>query len=308
MRWIGAFTLLTILAGCGAVRHVQRRHATEYGCPEDSVRVTKITSSNYSAVGCGVRAIYVCVQNAGCIRNSEGTRLAARESPPVQPIPLEAPRQPLFGYAREDGELTAIRATFRTRDAELVFTYWPSRSRRDAFVSLQTRAGVPLSACHTLEMTNGEGRVSTRLENREGVVRMSALRRTTQSGRPAARFCGRSWSLTAADMSGFERFIRESEQLLRTTHDATTDEASNEPAEAATVRALRDRLNAHADSIRACSGAAGPIPIEVIWRPDELVVRVRGNEDVAVDACIMDAIGAADISPTTDGRLIHVVR
>ena len=78
-RLLPCFALL--LAACGMTKSaytdkVRARHAGEFGCSGDGVKVSALEYSGnrlagtFAADGCGQRSIYVC-DNGNCLRNSE---------------------------------------------------------------------------------------------------------------------------------------------------------------------------------------------------------------------------------------------
>lgn len=72
-----AFVIASLcLAGCALITlpaRVRARHAAEFHCDRDQIDVQQIGSATFRGIGCGVEAIYVCIENA-CMRDSEPSR------------------------------------------------------------------------------------------------------------------------------------------------------------------------------------------------------------------------------------------
>lgn len=289
--------------GCGPASHIQRRHATEFGCASESVRVEKISGNQYDVNGCGVRGIYVCGQTA-CVRDSQPTSTVGPPATSTSSRSTERRNernQTRIEFAREDGRRIAVRASFQAREATLVVTYAPRTSHTDATVAV---SGANLGECDHVTLLNAAGRLHIDLSDGEGRVGMRDLRDMTQSERPLARVCGRSWALQLGDVQGFARFIQAARELAQGSQSQP-----EQPRDSTTEAAIRERLNEKASVIRACMGSTEPIAVESNWTVSGTVtLRVRGNEDDAVNACIEDGVGAWTLTPESEGRLIHVIQ
>ena len=62
--------LLTSCVTSFASERVRERHAGEYKCAEETVKVDVINEKTYRATGCGVEVIYVCPDGMTCVRDS----------------------------------------------------------------------------------------------------------------------------------------------------------------------------------------------------------------------------------------------
>jgi len=90
-----------LLAGCGPGAQVRERAAHDFNCPEDRVKVKRVTGSasgrgstgTYEANGCGRHGLYstMCHPQVGCIVEAEANAAALSEAAAPRPAPAPAP-------------------------------------------------------------------------------------------------------------------------------------------------------------------------------------------------------------------------
>ncbi len=306
--------LATLLVASGCVQNarttIANRHAAEFGCAARDVEVASAgyqpgrTTGQFSAEGCGVRSMYVC-RLGTCVRDSEAVpdQVAAEA---VEPSVRSSSLDPQLSYARDDGRVVGLRATFHTIDSEIVFTYVPARRLDEATVRIDTTTAVPLVGCEVFVLADGPDRLDVPIRGGVGRVALSELL-TPHSGRMRARFCRRSWLLRTPDIAAWDLF-RQRAQETREAHVAAMQRGVRSPVETPD-EAIRGRLTAEASLIQACVTAAGPAGVEATWTGEgRVTIRVPSSDDAAVQGCLDTAFAGWQVPTESSGRLLHVVR
>jgi hypothetical protein len=322
MRAALLLALAMLLTGCFGTRSMRMASAGTTGCSPDSIEVSDerhtvgvrawtatCAGETYqcTVVGQGDASCTLAVRTAATSpTRADGPSPAAIQRRQEAMLERDGPR---FEFARSNGVLRGVRATFDTRDAVVRFFFAPEVDRENVQVIIAPRGNASLARCENLTVSGRSRTLSAHLvDARANLPRTELFAVTQEDPPPTARFCGGSWLLQRADILGFARFEEHIGEALA-SDPAPTGSASTAPTAAGGdgQSAVRARLNSRSTALRACAGA-DVVAIEASWDAQgELTLRVRGEQDTAVHACAQAAAGLERVPTTSAGRLIHVI-
>jgi len=311
MRTALFLALSVLTTACGTDRQLRLVSAGATGCRPEAILIGDkqggVAVQAWTAL-CGGEAYQCAYANNGDASCTQATRASdlqrgALEDRGRQEAQQERPG-PRFEFAHAGEILRGVRATFDVGDTQLTFSFSPEVSRTAVHVRLTVAgAGVP-ATCTELAFTGASRTLRAPLADARGAFARTELISVTQeSDPPTATFCERTWPLGRADVVAFARFAEYVEESLADVSAAAATSPST--ADESVVRA---RLIARGAALRACAGVSEVVSVEATWDANgQLSVRVRGQDDDAVNACARAALGEGRVETQGPGRLIHAL-
>ncbi|MBP7685748.1 MAG: hypothetical protein KBB95_27770 [Deltaproteobacteria bacterium] len=322
MRTAFLLALAMLLTSCfTATRTLRIASAGTTGCAPDDIEISNkrrrmgVRAWTATCSGQVYQCTYVGQGDANCTLQARPAALT--EEPVSRPNPAGDQRRqeallerlgPRFEFARSNGVLRGVRATFETRDAVMTFFFAPEVDRTGVQVIIVPRGNAALTSCVDVTFTGRTRALRAPLIDARATVPHTELIALTQDAPPpTARFCGGSWLLQRADVLGFARFGEHIAEALANAPLPSTGSTPTPPASGDTENVVRTRLNARSAALRACAGT-NVVAVEASWDAQgELTLHVRGEDDSAVHACARSAVGNERVPTAQAGRLIHVI-